>query len=483
MVLARTPSLRRLLLTHELAFLLLVVVMGLLGGLWAFFWQQNSIESVRLNQLYYSAQQIRGDLFRQIKEVYLARLLEQEEALTTYTDYYRRIDQHFNRLRQRSISRDEDHAVQAMQQAYRVIQSDMNNIFGDPYIVSRVVRINMLDPDKEKDFVGEFEIAFQDLEKTIFEQQLALERNMERWTALAPVVIPVPIILAVALLLFSRHSVRSRFVHPMGGILSGARRISEGDLVHQIEPEGVEETRDLAQAINYMARELSASQEALVDSERQAALGSLVPVVAHNIRNPLATIRATAQLLDGESGSDEIAEAKNGIIETVDRLGRWVSALVSYLHPLNPQPVKKNPASLLDAAIQLLAPRLRERRIEIVKGDWDADSEVAVDPDLMEQAFYSILSNAVDASPEGGSIKIEMRKSGTEFLISVADTGPGMPFQPEPGALTPGPSTKRFGTGLGIPIAFKICKVHGWQLEFGQGDDGGTRVDFRVPVQ
>lgn len=478
----KTTSLRRLLLTHEFAFLLLVIVTGLLGGLWAYFWQQSSAELVRINQLYYAAQQIRGDLFRQIKEVYLARLMERREALTTYSDYSRSIDAHFNTLRRHSVSRAEDQAVQAMQHAYRVIQKDMNNIFSDPYLVSRVVRIRILDPAEEKDFVSEFEAAFKGLESLVRMNEQKLETSMERWTTLAPLLIPIPILLAAALLLFSRHSVRRDFVRPMGGITDGARRISEGDLNHQISVQGVEETRELARAINEMAARLATSQAALVESERQAALGSLVPVVAHNIRNPLATIRASAQLLDEGSASEEISDVKASIIETVDRLGRWVSALVSYLHPLKPAPIEAKPAAMVDAAFDLLSLRMQERDLRLEKSGWDESACVRADPDLMEQAFYSILSNAVDASPDGAAVRVGICREGRDLLVSIEDEGIGMPFQPEPGGLTPGPSTKRFGTGLGIPVAYKVCKAHGWQLEFTKSAHGGTRVEFRAPV-
>jgi signal transduction histidine kinase len=57
-----------------------------------------------------------------------------------------------------------------------------------------------------------------------------------------------------------------------------------------------------------------------------------------------------------------------------------------------------------------------------------------------------------------------------------------MPFEPQPSGLTPGPTTKRFGTGLGIPVAFKVCKAHGWKLEFGRGENGGTRVTITAPL-
>ena len=150
----RSPSsLKRLLLTHELAFLLLVAVTGVLGGLSAYFWHQTSAESVRINNLIGAAQQLRSDLFRQIKEVTRARLMEDPRAVTLYADYSQRIEGQFNELRKHAVSRPEDLAIQSMQHAYRVIQKDMNNIFSDPYAV-REVRIKILNARYEERVVG-----------------------------------------------------------------------------------------------------------------------------------------------------------------------------------------------------------------------------------------------------------------------------------------------------------------------------------------
>ena len=87
---------------------------------------------------------------------------------------------------------------------------------------------------------------------------------------------------------------RKEFLKPISEIIAGARLITVGHLETKIQEKGVEEVKDLAGAINKMAGDLQISQAALVESEKQAVLGSLVPVIAHNIRNPLASIRANS---------------------------------------------------------------------------------------------------------------------------------------------------------------------------------------------
>ena len=479
---SRFSSLKSVLLAHELAFLFLVVVTGALGGIWAYFWQQTSAESFRLNQLSYFSLQIRSDLFRQIKEVTYARLMENPAALTLYGNYSRQIDQHFNNLRRLSANRDEDIGIQRMQQAYRVLQVDMNHIFSDPYLANRVVRIKILDPRYEQELVGGFENAFIQFDAIVRVENARLNRTLADWTRLAPIVLPIPIVLAVALIFLARRWLQRGFVRPMASLMHGARLISKGNLEEVVPVEGVEEMQDLAQAINRMARDLARSRDALVESEKSTALGALVPVVAHNIRNPLASIRAHAQLLDHADQPEDTAEIKQAIIDTVDRLGRWVSALVSYLHPLKPKPVRRSPGQLLDAALGLLQPRIAEKQLQLVRREWELDATVEVDPDLMEQALYGLLSNAVDASPEGGTLTLAAMVRDDHAIMVIEDQGAGMPFQPEPKGLTPGPSTKRFGTGLGIPVAFKVCRAHGWNLDFKPGENGGTTVTISAPM-
>ena len=476
-------SLRRLLMLHDLAFLVLVLVTGALAGVWVLFWQDTSRESIRLNSLSHTAEQIRSDLYRQIKEVIVARLNEDPQALESYGGFTRRIDEQFNELRRRSMARDEDYAVQELQQAYRVLQRDMNNVVEDPYLLNRLTRIRFLDPRYEAELVGSFETAHKNFIGLVEQKLGAVESRVERWSTLTRYLLLLPVAAAVVLLMLSRRGLRRGFVQPIEGVMRGARSIGAGELQHRIEPGGVAEVAQLADTINTMAEELRANSEALVEGEKQAALGSLVPVVAHNVRNPLAAIRASAQLIDHEDSAEELAEVRGSIIDTVDRLGRWINALVSYLHPMKPHISRCTATGLLDAAAALLEPRLADRQLELQRAPWDPEVKVDVDPDLMEQALYGLLSNAVDASQDRGKVVMGVYRDANRIIMSITDSGAGMPFKPAPNNLEPGPSTKRFGTGLGIPVAFKVCRAHGWDLSFGDARGGGTVVSISAPTE
>ena len=483
MLIKRPNSLRNLLIIHEIAFLLLVAVTGLLGGLAAYFWQQYSAESVRINNLVYGIEHIRGELFRQIQTAIRARLLEDPKALELYGEYSRNIDKQFNTLRQNSDSHDEDTAINDLQASYREIQKDMNKIFTDPYMVSRQVQMKILDPRFAQGMVGRFEDEYQEMKSLLSDKHRALDLILERWTRYAPIIISIPLILSVMLVLFARHILNMDFIQPMSRVIEGAQIISRGRLDHTIPAQGVEEVSELAQTINGMAKDLEASRHALVESEKQAALGALIPVVAHNIRNPLASIRATAQVLDDVVDIAELKECKQAILDTIDRLGRWVNALVSYLHPLKPNYRLVHAGGMIEAALSLLKPRLEEKHIKVEKIGWKNDLRLNADPDLMEQAVYALLANAVDASSDLSTLSVELVKKESTLEIQIKDNGQGLPFDPKPNNLAPGPSTKSFGTGLGIPIAFKICQQHGWILKFDSTKGMGTTAIIVAPIR
>ena len=479
---AHKRSLSRLLLVHEVAFLFLVAVTGLLTGLSAYIWQKTSAASVRINNAIYLSEQLRGELYRQLQEVSGARWLGEVDALEVYYEYSRRIGRHFNQLRRTSLTRDEDEVIQALQLAYRKIQIDIYRIVEEPgQEADRATSPHILDFRETGDMFNEFEQKYLELKAVYTRQHQELEQTIELWTRYAPILIPVLFLLAVVIVIFTSRIIRNSFVRPMAAIMAGATEISRGELEHKIPEQGVHEVAQLAGSINRMAGELKTSRDALVEHERQAALGSLIPVVAHNIRNPLASIRATAQVLDDVENEAELKEGKQAIVDTIDRLGRWVNALVSYLHPLKPVFRDVGVVTLLDAALALLQGKFAEKNIAVKREYGAASISLKVDPDLMEQAIYGLMANAVDASPNGAELLVTVTEEWQSVIITIRDYGPGLPFRPQPGNLEPGPSTKRFGTGLGIPIAFKICQSHGWSLDFEVQEDVGTLVRITAP--
>ena len=475
-------SLRRLLLTHEIAFVILVMISGTLGATWGYLWQAWSEESIRLNQLNHTAQDIRSLIHKQIQEVSRAGLRNDPEVDDKRSFYTREIQEKFNHLRRTSSHRGEDYAVQEMQTAFSLLQDNLRRTLRDSLALNRLVRSKLLDPTFEQTFVADFEKSHADFVGLINLQLSTQEKSIQRWTDLAPLGLGIPIVIGLGLLVFSRRSLLRGFVRPMQTVVAETQRFSQGHLDITLEEQGVTEVRELAAGINHMMQELETSRASVVTAERQAALGSLVPVVAHNVRNPLASIRASAQLIDAESDAEELSETSSAIMDTVDRLGRWITALVSYLHPLEPRLQSVATSTVMTSIFDLLANRADERGVALIRGDWHDELTINADVDLLEQGLYALVNNAIEASRAGQAVTLSVRKKDEFAVIEVADEAGGIPFRPEPSELTPGPSSKRFGTGLGIPIAFKICAVHNFRLEFDVEEGVGTKVHLYCPL-
>lgn len=474
-------SLKGLLLTYETALLLLVIVTGAMGGLWTYFWWQSSRESGRLNALLFDAQQIRGDLYSQLRLVNRSVRLGEPVTTDTYEALAGRIDERFTDLNAHLDGYREQVTANFMRRTYDAVRVDLARLAGQPgrYAPARHARI--LDPLYEEWMLAEFESAHLIFIRVLADQRQALEERSNYWTALAPWLIALPVILALLLVLLSRYSLQRGFVRPLRELVTGVRRLGETDPAPTLPERGVTEVAGLARTINQLSSDLAASRAALVASERQAALGALVPVVAHNIRNPLASIRAAAQLIDGNDEPHELLDTRAEIIDTVDRLERWVGALLNYLHPLRLRRRRAALDAIVEGALRPLVHKLTAKDLQLRRAPWPQPVAVAVDPELLEQAVYGLLNNAVEASPHGADLGLGLYLDNNRAELWLEDRGPGLPFEPEPGSLRPGPSTKRFGTGLGIPFAFKVVQAHGGGLYFDPRPGGGTRVRLLLP--
>jgi C4-dicarboxylate-specific signal transduction histidine kinase len=466
---------------HHTAFVLLVGVTAGLGIMATLFWRGATTELLELNNMLQTAQHIRGDIFRQIREISTLQLMQDPSATDNYWKQFYEIDQSFYDLDLQVREGAEREALDIMRHAYETMQSEMNKHFAvsNPQLSGLREHIEKV---YQQHILTNFELAFQLLTQGLQQRRLELETRLRQWTDLAPLVAILPVALALGLLIYTRRLLYRHFVVAMGEVIAGAQRISTGRMDQRVPEQGVEEVALLATSMNRMADALSESREALVTSERQAALGSLVPVVAHNIRNPLASIRSAAQVLDYVGNAEEHGETKQAIIDTVDRLERWVTALLNYLNPLRAVKQVIPLANVVEQALTAVAPRLVEKQQQIRRLEWDESLTVKGDATLLEQALYGLLINAAEASPVNGILRLSLLREADQALLCLDDEGPGMPFEPTPTDLTPGPTTKRFGTGLGIPFAFKICRGHEGSLSFMKLPTTGTRVCCRLPL-
>lgn len=477
----RSPkSLRQLLLTHELIFVLLIVLAGVAGATGIHFWQQASHESLRINRLIQEIQQTRGDLYRQMKELFDAYFLDDPQARQEYDEYTRAVELHFSQLRSMAVGKEEQDAVLRLEHSYREFLQETQDILHRHSVIPSDQLRKALNTDLESGVFSRYEAISAHAEHLLTQKQSELQNRLEEANRLAITLLLIPVALAAVLLMFSRLFLKRSIVRPISDILHATAEIRAGRLEYTVPTAGAAELATLGEAINHMASDLARSQEALVRSEKQAAQGALVPMLAHNIRNPLASIRATAQVADSPELDPETREALGDIIDAVDRLERWTGAMLAYLHPLKPQPTRCSLARIVQGALAPLQKKLKEKHIAVVL-DCQGNDQVFLDEHLLEQALYNLLINAIDASPVSSEVSVNCSLFEDRVEIRIGDRGPGMPFKPDSSSQSPGPSTKRFGTGLGIPFAFKACEALGGHLAFHSREGGGTLVVVEMP--
>ena len=138
---------------------------------------------------------------------------------------------------------------------------------------------------------------------------------------------------------------------------------------------------------------------------------------------------------------------------------------------------------VLDNVLDLCRLRIEQKSLTVMREGDDVGLLVSLDIELMEQALQGLIVNAIEASPEQGRLTVRVASNDGGVSIHVLDDGPGMPFAPATTDLTPGPTTKRFGTGLGIPFALRVIEEHGGAIEFKPRRPHGTEVIVVIPKQ
>lgn len=289
--------------------------------------------------------------------------------------------------------------------------------------------------------------------------------------------------LVIASFLAFLAAIRAWFVEPVRALERATEVMATGDLAHRIVLAGDDELARLARSVNHMAASLARIQTELVTRERFALLGELAAYVAHNIRNPLASIHATAQAeaLDLAAGDPRRA-ALLDIVRAAERLAAWVEDLLRSVGPVGVEPRPSSVGDLVTRCIELAAPGLRAAGVD-VEVAIAPTPPVSFDAPKLEQVVSAVLTNAVDSSPRGGRIRVSVERDGGAVALRVADQGPGISPAQRGRLFTPFATSKASGTGLGLWFSQKIVVAHGGTITLHDGPGGGTTVEIRLPAR
>lgn len=239
-----------------------------------------------------------------------------------------------------------------------------------------------------------------------------------------------------------------------------------------------DKNRRTAEQLAAANRQIQEAEEAVRRSDRLAALGQLSAGLAHELRNPLGTIKASAEMLNRNvSAENEVAREVAGFIATeVDRTNSLITRFLDFARPLQ---LRTNTADLSQVLDRAVAAAERDgRQVAIYKNYAPEIPPFPFDAELMERVFYNLIRNAAQATEPGGAVTVKTRSRGGAVEICVIDRGVGIEPQNLSSIFNPFFTTKPEGVGLGLAIASKIVDQHGGKIAV-ESEPGNGSV-FRV---
>lgn len=236
------------------------------------------------------------------------------------------------------------------------------------------------------------------------------------------------------------------------------------------------------QQLKDQASQILAFEEQLLRASRLSALGELAAGLAHEIRNPLGSIRGTAEIVKDPATSpgqrEEFAEV---LVREVDRLNQVVS---KFLRFAKPDPVGRQAVCInqvLDELLEFSAAEYRRQRIE-VRFDRAELPRIPVDADQLRQVLLNILLNAVQALSTGGVVRVTTLLKEDSVVVQIADNGPGIAPEVLPRIFNPFYTTRQSGTGLGLAISQRIVQAHGGQIGVQSRPGEGAVFEVMLPA-
>ncbi len=278
-----------------------------------------------------------------------------------------------------------------------------------------------------------------------------------------------------------------RTLKSINELRAGTDIIGLGNLDFKLKDNKKDEIGELSHAFNQMTANLNTANHKLKDSERLAAIGATAGMVGHDIRNPLQAITGDVFLAKTELSSFPESEEKKNTLESlqeiqknIDYINKIVADLQDFARPLKPCMEEANLKIIFD---ELLAKNNLPENVDVtVKISPEAVKFVA-DCNYLKRIMYNLITNAVQAMPSGGKLTIQAYKETNYSLITVNDTGVGIPDSVKGKLFTPMFTTKSKGQGFGLAVIKRMTEAQGGTVTFESQEGKGTTFTVRLPLQ
>ena len=302
-------------------------------------------------------------------------------------------------------------------------------------------------------------------------------RMRTRWTALLCFGLSALLVAITAVL--TTRSISSR----VAALRAAARELGRGDLKRRTRLTGTDEFAEIAHGIDEMAADLERHQEQILRANRLASIGQVAAGVAHEINNPLGVILGYVKTMRRTPARDD--EGLDVIEEEANQCRRIVEGLLDLARP---QELWSETFDLVGLARDGVERLEASGTLDGHEVSVHADATtviVTADPGRLRQVFVNVLTNAAEATPSGGTIAVEIASNAEgSAVVTVRDSGSGIPATVRARLFEPFVTTKRGGVGLGLAIAQSIMEAHRGRITCDVGGaDGGTAVHITLPTQ
>jgi signal transduction histidine kinase len=379
--------------------------------------------------------------------------------------------------------------------------------------------ITLMEKILEQKTLKSFEAKIQDLIHASKQASLIALQTINRLEKDSQLILSMGIFCSLILGILFAIVISLSISRPVEELKKATEIFGEGHLDYRISLKSSDEIGILARSFDEMAKKLRDSQERLtqsnvylqakikeleetqaqlIQSEKLASIGQMSAAVAHGMRNPLANIRAVTQISlrelskERERASPTLEENLKDIISQVDRLEKRIGHLLDFTRPFPFNPFKENINTVLNHVLSTFRNTLVEKGVSLETHFQENLPDILLDSVQMEQSLSEIISNALDAMPAGGTLRILSQTiqcgsskdhSGNTYIqVAFQDTGEGIPEDILPRVFDPFFTTKPDGNGLGLAFAYRVIERHKGHIQIESRLDQGTCIKIGLPV-
>lgn len=299
----------------------------------------------------------------------------------------------------------------------------------------------------------------------------------------------ITLLVAAFLLALGIIALSYRPLRVLARLTQGARQISRGDFSRRIEVTSRDELGELAAEFNAMTDAILEREERLIRSEQLAAAGKLAAQIAHELRNPLAALSFQVELaadlcreLPASDGQAELSMILKKIQKEIDRLTSISEEYLVFARMPKPQRKPIHANAFLQDFHEFLADEMELGNVHVHLTTAPENPVFSGDENLMRQVLLNLVRNAREAMPEGGDVHLGCRIENGQVVISVRDTGPGIPPEVRSRMFEAFYTNKTHGTGLGLTLCLQIVHEHQGTLDVPDSAGKGATFEIRLPA-